>query len=94
MGPIDAFWHLLNFFAPAISVGLLTPLLAKIIWRRELKGTAWRSLSLWSTGLSAMAWMIGLVAFGRDGRMASYGIMLAACAAALWWVGFGARSRS
>ena len=25
LGPIDAFWHLLNFFAPAVGVGLIVP---------------------------------------------------------------------
>jgi len=30
----------------------------------------------------------GLVVFGRDGRMATYGLLVAATALALWWRGF------
>jgi hypothetical protein len=35
-----------------------------------------------------VAGVAGLVAFGRDGRMATYGGMVLACALALWWAGF------
>jgi hypothetical protein len=93
VGPIDAFWHLLNFFAPALGVGLLVPLLAKLVWWRELKTVPWRRLASWTTGLSALTWVVALVLFGRDGRMASYGALLCASALGLWWVGFGARAR-
>jgi len=30
----------------------------------------------------------GLVAFGRDGRMATYAAMVTASAVALWWAAF------
>ena len=93
MGPLDAFWHLLNFIAPGIGVGVLTSLLAKLIWRRELKGVTLRRLSAWSCGLSALTWVGALVVFGRDGRMAGYGAMVGVCALSLWWVGFGARAK-
>jgi hypothetical protein len=93
VGPIDAFWHLLNFFAPAIGVGVLAPLLAKIVWRRALQGVAWRRLAGWGTAASALTWVVALVVFGRDGRMASYGALVCASAVSLWWLGFGARAR-
>jgi hypothetical protein len=92
VGPLDAFWHLLNFFAPALGIGLGLPLLAKLVWRRELKGVPWRHLARWTTGLSALAWVLALVLFGRDGRMASYGLLVAASALSLWWAGFVARA--
>jgi hypothetical protein len=93
VGPLDAFWHLLNFFAPAIGMGLLAPLLAKLVWRRELRAAPWRWLASWTTGLSALTWVVALVVFGRDGRMASYGALVCASALSLWWFGFGARAR-
>ena len=93
MGPIDTFWHLLNFFAPAIGVGLLTPLLAKMAWRRELRSVSWWRLSQWTTALSALTWLVALIVLGRDGRMLSYGAMLCASALSLWWAGFGARAK-
>jgi hypothetical protein len=33
--------------------------------------------------------LLGLVVFGRDGRMATYAGMVLATAGALWWRGFG-----
>ena len=93
MGPIDAFWHLLNFFAPALGVGLLAPLFAKLLWRRELKNVSWTRLSFWASACSAAVLVAGLVAFGHDGKMATYAAMVAVCGLTLWWVGFGLHQR-
>ncbi len=93
MGPLDLFWHLLNFFAPAFGVGLLTPLMAKLLWRRGLTGVSWPRLAIWATACSALVLTLGLIYFGSDGKMATYGAMLVACALSLWWVGFGMRRR-
>jgi len=89
VGPIDAFWHLLNFFAPAVGVGLLAGALAKLLWRRELKGVAWMRLAGWAAVASAAVLVAGLVVFGHDGKMATYAAMVTVCALTLWWVGFG-----
>jgi len=88
MGPLDALWHLLNFAAPALGMGLLTTALAKLLFRRELAGAAWRALLVWSVGAGLAVLLAGLIAFGRDGRMATYGALVAATALALWWRGF------
>ena len=88
MGPLDALWHLLNFFAPAAGVALTTTLLAKLLWRRELSSSSWPRLLAWAVAAGALALIAGLVVFGRDGRMATYGALVAATALALWWAGF------
>ncbi len=88
MGPLDALWHLLNFFAPAVGVALGTALLAKLVWRRELAVVSWQRLTLCGSGAGAAALVGGLVVFGRDGKMATYAMLVAATALALWWVGF------
>lgn len=93
MGPIDALWHLLNFFAPAVGVGVLTALMAKLLWRRSLKSASLKRLMIWATAGSALALLTGLVVFGRDGKMATYGAMVLACALSVWWAGFGPRRR-
>ena len=93
MGPIDALWHVLNFFAPALGVGVVASLLAKLLWRRELGGVTWRRLSVWATASGGAVLLTGLIVLGHDGKMATYGAMVLACAAALWWVGFGPRRR-
>jgi Flp pilus assembly protein TadB len=89
LSPIDALWHLLNFFAPAVGVGLLTSAFAKLLWRRELKGARWIRLALWAMCGCAVALVAGLVVFGHDGKMATYAAMVVACGVALWFVGFG-----
>jgi hypothetical protein len=85
---LDGLWHLLNFFLPALVLGVLTATLAKGLWRGELKGVAWSRLAVWGVLASAAASIGGLVALGRDGRMATYGAMVVACALALWCAGW------
>jgi hypothetical protein len=87
MGPIDALWHLLNFFGPAIGVGLIAAGLCKLVWWRSLKTVAFSGLALWAVAAGAVALVAGLVAFGRDGRMATYGLLCVCTALALWWQG-------
>ena len=88
MGPLDTLWHLLNLVAPAVGVGILASAMAKLLWWRRLKLVAWTSLSLWTTGVAAVALGAGLLIFGRDGRMTTYALMVLAGAVALWWAGF------
>jgi hypothetical protein len=87
MSLIDALWHLIGLFLPALLTGGLAAGAAKLWWRAELRSTGWLRLALWSSAAGALASLGGLVAFGRDGRMASYGLMILACAVALWWAG-------
>jgi len=93
VGPIDAIVHLVNFFLPALFLGGFGAGAAKLLWRRELKSVPWRRLGAWGSGGAALALVAGLLVFGRDGKMAGYGVMALACAGAQWWVAFGARSR-
>jgi len=89
LGPIDALWHLLNFFVPAVGTGMWAAALAKLLWRRELAAQRWRTLARDASLASAAVLVAGLVLFGHDGKMATYGAMVAACALTLWWRGFG-----
>jgi hypothetical protein len=91
MGPIDAFWHLANLIAPGLGLGLIAAALAKLLWRRELAAVPWRRLATWAASASTVVLLGGLVISGRDGRMGTYGAMVMACAAALWWTGFRRR---
>ena len=91
MGPTDLLWHLLNLLAPGVSLGLIAAAGAKLVWRRDLAAVAYTRLAGWGAGASTAALLAGLVLTGRDGRMATYAAMVAACAGALWWAGFGPR---
>lgn len=91
MAPTTAFWHLLDLFAPALGLGAIAAGFAKLLWRSELASVAWGRLAGWSVAASALVVAGGLVALGRDGKMATYAAMVAACALTLWWVGFARR---
>jgi glucose-6-phosphate-specific signal transduction histidine kinase len=94
LSPIDALIHLVNFFLPAVLVPSLAAALTKLMWRRELKSVAWRRLVLWAAMAAAAALVTGLLLFGRDGKMATYGLMLLTSAVALAWAGWGPRRRA
>lgn len=89
MSALDALNHLINFVLPALVVGPLAAALAKAVWRSELRAVRWRRLALWATAAGALSLLGGLVIFGRDGKMATYGAMVVASALALLWAGFG-----
>ena len=89
MGPLDAAWHLLNFMLPAAGVGAIAAALAKLLWRRELASNPWWRLAAPAAVASLLVLAGGRVMFGKDGRMATYGAMVLACALTLWWQGFG-----
>lgn len=87
MGPVDALWHLLNFFVPAVGVGCLGAAAVKLLWRREMAGVRWRRLALWGGVAGSLALVAGLLLFGRDGRIATYGLLVLATALAFWAAG-------
>ena len=89
MGPLDALGHVLNLFLPAAMLAGLAAALAKLLWRRELAGVAWSRLAAPAAVVCAGVTLLGLAWTGRDGRMATYGTMVVACALTLWWQGFG-----
>ena len=93
MGPLDALNHVFNFLLPALGVGALAAGLAKLAWRRALRGVPWLRLAAWAAGAAAAASLGGLIVVGRDGAMATYGAMVVAVAVALLWRGFVPRGR-
>lgn len=88
MSAFDALNHLFNFVLPALVVGPLAAAFAKAVWRSELRAVRWRRLASWATAASALALIGGLIVFGRDGVMATYGAMIVAAALTLLWVGW------
>lgn len=87
MGPLDALLHLVNFFGPAIGVGLIAAGLCKLLWWKALRPVGFVRLALWAMAAGVIALIGGLVLFGRDGKMATYFLLMAAAALALWWRG-------
>lgn len=91
MDLLDGFWHLLNLFGPAMGMGAVSALFAKLLWWRELKGVGWLWLAGWAVASASLVLLIGLAWTGRDGKMITYGAMVLGCAVALWWAGWGAK---
>lgn len=89
MTPLDALWHAANLLLPAFGLGAIAAALAKLLWRRQLAAVAWLRLAGPACVVCAAVVLAGLAAFGQDGRMATYGAMVVACAVTLWWQGFG-----
>jgi hypothetical protein len=80
MTPLDFLWHLFDFCAPAFTVGVVSTFAAKILWRQSMSARRWWVLASWGVGTCAVVLLLGLMLFGRDGKMATYGAMLVACA--------------
>jgi len=76
--------HLLSFAAPALAVAFLVTVAAPLVLRRTGQGPGWwaRFAINCAAGLAALG--AGLWYFGRDGKMASYGLLVLAVAAAQW----------
>jgi len=91
LGAYEAICHLLNFAAPAVSLGLLTSAMAKLLWRRQLESVRWWRLAGWATANAALVLLVALVTLRGDGKMLTYAAMVLASALTLWWVGFAMR---
>ncbi len=81
----DLLWHLLDFAAPALLLGVISATVAKWLWRGQLRATPWLQLGASAAAASLLACITGLVITGRDGKMVTYAAMVLACAASLWW---------
>ena len=87
MGFFNALNHLVNFFLPALTMALLVPTLARLVWRAELKGKAWRGQVKWSALANAGVLIVGLVLTGQDGAVVTYAGLVLASALVVWWTG-------
>ncbi len=91
MGFSDTLFHLFGFAAPALVLGLLLPLAARVA-----RPGARRPPRYWvqaavvaAAGVATLA--AGLWWFGRDGKMATYAALVAVAASVQWLVGAGWR---
>jgi hypothetical protein len=84
MGPADLLLHAMGLLAPAAFLALLIPLLARLLLRRtDAALPLWaQCVLLLAVGAAVLAG--GLWWFGHDGKMATYGALVIACATAQW----------
>lgn len=80
------FGHLLNFVAPAAGMALLLWGMPRL-WPKARKGR-WAASSelLALCGLGVAVLLVGLVVFGRDGKMLTYTVLVLAQGSLAWWM--------
>ena len=89
MGILSALLHLANFVAPAVAAAALLALLSWTLRTgARFSSLAWcraRDLFAWSALGGVLVLLIGLVYFGRDGKMATYGAMVLVMGTLAFW---------
>ncbi len=76
--------HLLNFVLPALAVGLLVAGLSPMLLRSARSPHGWLKQGAINGAVCALVLVVGLVVFGRDGKMLTYAAMVLACASSQW----------
>ena len=79
--------RMVSFSGPARLIGQMIDVTISQVNAHSLRGEVLHRQD------AALVLTLGLIYFGSDGEMATYGAMLVACALSLWWVGFGMRRR-
>ena len=80
----SAVFHLMGLLAPALAVAVL--LWLGLLWRRgqpQSGGKPGRQLG-WLVLMGVAVLLVGLAAFGRDGRMATYAVLVLAQGTLAW----------
>ena len=80
----DALIHAVNFAAPAAFLAVLMPLLAKLILPRRSTMLAGWAQVLINFAVCLALLLLGLVFFGRDGKMATYALLVLGAATTQW----------
>jgi hypothetical protein len=82
LGMLD---HLLNFLAPALTVGLLVAALAPMVMKKARPNHSWLKQGAINSVACVLALLLGLWIFGHDGKMASYATAVLVCASSQWF---------
>lgn len=91
MPPLALIDHLLNFVAPAFFVALTLAILARWMFRRNAGAPGfWTQIAINAiAGAAVLA--VGLMYFGRDGKMATYAALVVVCGTVQWFLAGGYR---
>ena len=84
MGPLDLLLHLFGFVLPALVVGVLLAVFARILMPKEPSAPVWWAQAAINSGVGVLVLLAGLVFFGRDGKMATYAALVVAMASSQW----------
>lgn len=81
MSAIAFFWHFLGFLAPAVALGAMVALAARLLWPLRLP---WALCAALNAVVAALVLMAGLVCSGSDGSVGSYAAAVLAVAGVQW----------
>ena len=84
MGPLDQIYHLANFLAPAFAVGVALALVGPLFIKNSSVAPVFTAQAAINFVAGAAALGLGLWFFGRDGKMASYAVLLVVAATSQW----------
>ena len=84
MGPLAILNHTINFLAPALWLAVLLPTLSRILMgKRAVARTMPNQIALHFV-VGCIVLLVGLVLFGRDGKMLTYLALVLALASMQW----------
>lgn len=84
MDPLALLNHLLNFMAPALWLAVLIPLLAHFFMKKRPLALSLYGQVAINFVVSAGVLVLGLWAFGEEGKMLTYTAMVLLCASSQW----------
>ena len=91
MGPLDLLNHLLNFMAPAAWVAMAVIVVARFFMPKMPAARAQSAQVAINFAVCLAALVLGLLVFGRDGKMATYAAMVLSGATSQWVMARGWR---
>ena len=84
MGPLAILNHTINFLAPALWLAVLLPVLSRLFMgKRAVARTMANQIALHFV-VGCIVLLVGLVLFGRDGKMLTYLALVLALASMQW----------
>lgn len=84
MGPFDLLNHVLNFMAPAAWVAVMVSVVAWIFMPKRPSAQSRCAQVAINFVFCLAALVLGLLLFGRDGKMATYAAMALSVATSQW----------
>ena len=84
MGPFELFNHLLNFAAPAAWLAVLVTVVARLFIKKRPVALTIPAQAAINFVVAVGALVVGLLFFGRDGKMLTYTGMALVCATSQW----------
>jgi hypothetical protein len=91
MSALDIAFHLLNFVAPALAVGVALTLVTRLFMRNRPLALSFVAQAAINSVAGVIVLVAGLAYFGNDGKMATYCALVLVCASSQWILSKGWR---